>query len=425
MVIAFLRSIGKTAGEPASGNPSRLAKFEMKQLPPFPFPFTRLDLTSRINLAPLPLLKGKARDGIRLALLALLATACQSAFLPTVTPISIDPALVSPSAPLLPSPTASLAPTELAWPTYQQPTLAPFPLSDSELQPTSAPIVGIAPASLNVPLALNEHDHFYFTRPVASADLKSLTPSQRYGVLQEAGVLHDAHLGVDLGLDAGTPVRAAAAGEIVWANYGLLYKSENYIDDPYGISVVIRHDFGVEGERLYTIYAHLSQAKVDVGERVERGQVIALSGNTGLSSGPHLHFEIRLGGNTIYFTRNPELWIAPPEGWGVIVGRVTTSRNVLLMNHLVEVRALPSRRLYTMYTYATEYKLLPDDYYDENFVLSDLPAGRYEIAIPYYGVWRRAEVEVRSGAVTYFHFEGTNEYSFDLPADPRPENISQ
>lgn len=344
---------------------------------------------------------------------------------PTVTPISIDPSLPTSQALVFANPTASLVPTELAWPTYEQPTLAPFPLSDAQLQPTTPPIAGIAPASFNIPLALNERDHFYFTRPVASADLKSLVPSQRYGVLQDAGVIHDAHLGLDIGLDAGTPVRAAASGEIVWASYGLLYKSENYIDDPYGISVVIRHDFGVEGERLYTIYAHLSEAKVDVGDRVDRGQVIALSGNTGLSTGPHLHFEIRLGGNTIYFTRNPELWIAPPTGWGVIAGRVTTSRNALLMNHLVEVRSLPSGKLYTMYTYATEYKLLPDDYYDENFVLSDLPAGRYEIAIPYYGVWRRIEVDVRSGAVTYFHFEGTDGYSLDLPSIPRPENVPQ
>lgn len=392
--------------------------------PTWRFPTPRLNQTlANLSEPSYPFLKGRVELGF--AILVFFLVSCQSAISPTVTPISIDPSLPSSSAPLIPSPTASLAPTELAWPTYEQPTLAPFPLSDAQLQPTALPSGGISPASLNIPLALNEHDHFYFTRPIANADMKSLIPSQRYGVLQEAGVLNDAHLGLDIGLDAGTPVRAAASGEVMWASYGLLYKSENYIDDPYGISVVIRHDFGLDGERLYTVYAHLREAKVEVGERVERGQVIALSGSTGLSTGPHLHFEVRLGGNTIYFTRNPELWIAPPEGWGVIVGRITTSRNALLMNHLVEVRSLDSGKLYTMYSYATEYKLLPDDYYDENFVLSDLPAGRYEVAIPYYGVWRRVEVEVKSGAVSYFHFKGTDGYSFDLPAERRPENIPQ
>lgn len=254
-------------------------------------------------------------------------------------------------------------------------------------------------------------------------DLKKVVPDQRYGALDDVQEIQDAHLGVDIGLNSGTAVRAAADGTVVWASYGLLYHSIYYIDDPYGIAVVIRHDFGSEGERLYTVYAHLREVKVEVGDRVEAGDLIALSGNTGNSTGPHLHFEVRLGGNTIYFTRNPELWTAPAEGAGVLVGRVATTRDALLINKLVEVRSLDTGKVYTMYTYATQYKLLPDDYYYENFALGDLPAGRYEVAVPYLGVWRRAEVEIKPGAVTYFHFRGVDGYNFDLPADPLPENL--
>jgi hypothetical protein len=64
---------------------------------------------------------------------------------------------------------------------------------------------------------------------------------------------------------------------------------------------------------------------------------------------------------------------------------------------------------------------LPDDYYNENFVLSNLPAGHYEIALPFLSVWRRVDVDVESGAITYFHFLGADGYDLDLPAQPTPD----
>jgi hypothetical protein len=305
----------------------------------------------------------------------------------------------------------------LDWPTYEPATLAPFPIGDSD--PTQPAQSGY-PASFSVPLALAPHDHFFFSPPVANVDLGAFTPSQRYGVIQEAGdpEIPDPHLGLDIGLDAGTPVRAAASGTVVWAGYGLLYNSENYIDDPYGISVAIRHDFGYDGERLFSVYAHLRSVSVEKGDRVASGDVIGASGSTGLSTGPHLHFEVRSGISNVYHTRNPELWLAPPEGYGVLVGRVTTSRNVLLLNKLIEIHDADTGRLLTSYySYSTPYKLLSDVYYKENAVLSNLPAGIYEVAIPYYGVWYRTDVEIKPGAVTYFHFEGTDGFSFELPAE--------
>jgi murein DD-endopeptidase MepM/ murein hydrolase activator NlpD len=187
--------------------------------------------------------------------------------------------------------------------------------------------------------------------------------------------------------------------------------------------VVIKHDFGFDGERLYTVYAHLSETKVEKGDRVETGDIIGLSGTTGLTSGPHLHFEVRLGGNTIYFTRNPELWIAPPEGYGVLVGRVASKTDAVFKNRVLEITNLDTGRKWTSWTYTSEFKLLPDDYYKENFVLSDLPAGRYEIAIPFLSVWRRIEVEVKPGTVTYFHFLGSDGYSFELPTEILPSNL--
>jgi murein DD-endopeptidase MepM/ murein hydrolase activator NlpD len=348
--------------------------------------------------------------------------ACQSA-LPSATPTSEASAtpLLAASATLAPTAIPTAFPT-LVWPTYIAPTLAPFPLDADAPDPNDASTGSIPPNS-SVPLALQPNDHFYFSRPIRAIEFTRPVPSSRYGALQTGGDEPDAHIGLDISVDSGTPILAAAPGTVIWASYGLLYNSPNYIQDPYGIAIVIRHDFGYDGEPLFTVYAHLSEAKVDVGQRVERGEVIALSGNTGQSTGPHLHFEVRVGTNTIYFTRNPELWLAPPQDWGVLAGRVASTNGTLQFNHLLEITSLDSGRRYTTYSYATEFKLLPDDYYRENFVLGDLPAGRYEIAIPYFGVWRRIEVDVQPGIVTYFDFRGTNGYNLDLPADPPPANV--
>lgn len=94
------------------------------------------------------------------------------------------------------------------------------------------------------------------------------------------------HSGIDLAAKTGTSVYAAAGGTVELASwyYG------------YGNCIVINHGNGVK-----TRYAHLSAYKVSVGATVSRGQLIALSGNTGNSTGPHLHFEVIING----VTKNP------------------------------------------------------------------------------------------------------------------------
>ncbi|QKV96801.1 transglycosylase family protein [Streptomyces sp. NA02950] len=86
------------------------------------------------------------------------------------------------------------------------------------------------------------------------------------------------HTGVDFAVPIGTPVHAAAGGKVVTAGWG----------GAFGYQVVIRHTGG-----LYTHYAHLSAVSVRAGQTVEAGRRIARSGNTGNTTGPHLHFEVR------------------------------------------------------------------------------------------------------------------------------------
>ncbi|MFB6825167.1 M23 family metallopeptidase [Streptomyces virginiae] len=91
------------------------------------------------------------------------------------------------------------------------------------------------------------------------------------------------HSGQDFAVPVGTPVKAAAAGTVVKAG------PNGGGDGPaYGNAIVIKH-----ANNTYSQYAHLSKIQIKVGQKVKASQRIALSGNTGNSSGPHLHFEIR------------------------------------------------------------------------------------------------------------------------------------
>ncbi|MFD7614841.1 M23 family metallopeptidase [Streptomyces sp. NPDC059828] len=91
------------------------------------------------------------------------------------------------------------------------------------------------------------------------------------------------HSGQDFAVPTGTPVKAANSGVVVKAGPG-----GGGDGSAYGNAIVIKH-----GNGKYSQYAHLSKVNVSIGQTVKTGQRIALSGNTGNSSGPHLHFEIR------------------------------------------------------------------------------------------------------------------------------------
>ncbi len=110
-----------------------------------------------------------------------------------------------------------------------------------------------------------------FERPVSGGWISSRF-GHRWGRL---------HAGVDIAVSTGTPVRAAADGRVKFSGR----------NGGYGLLVTVDH-----GDSVETRYGHNSRLVAKVGQRVTRGQIIAYSGNTGNSTGPHLHFEIRLKG---------------------------------------------------------------------------------------------------------------------------------
>jgi len=98
------------------------------------------------------------------------------------------------------------------------------------------------------------------------------------------------HTGIDIAAPYGVPVRAADSGEVIFSGWW----------DGFGKSVVINH-----GRSITTVYGHLSRLYVRSGQVIGKGQVIGLIGSSGYSTGPHLHFEVRLRGKPV----NPMGWL--------------------------------------------------------------------------------------------------------------------
>jgi murein DD-endopeptidase MepM/ murein hydrolase activator NlpD len=354
-----------------------------------------------------------------LAGLCLLAAACQPSVqanypqavpeeAPAVEPIEAPP----------PEEVDIPVPAEPASPVTQPEFFDEPPGLPADVLRFTFPTPGPEPVSLwrpplyEAPWALGPHDHFYFARPIAADVVNWPLADYRYGgMFMDTDIVHT---GIDIPNPRGTPVIAAAAGKVVWAGYGLFYGNNNP-EDPYGLAVTIKHDFGYKGERLYTIYAHLDRIDVVNGQRVETGEPIGIVGNTGNTTGPHLHFEVRLQRNSFYATRNPELWLAPPQGWGVLVGRLMNTNGTLIMRHPVHVRSRATGQTWTVMTYGVS-SVNSDDYYQENLVLSDLPAGDYKVWTKHGVETVDAFVTIKPGAITYFTFRGKD--GFDTEAKP-------
>ncbi|MEW6085026.1 MAG: M23 family metallopeptidase [Chloroflexota bacterium] len=341
-------------------------------------------------------------DGFVFVLLLFLFTSCTSA-----SPSESNP---TPTA-VIAGEANQLAAESEATP---RPTIEPFRFVLPT--PGAEPVSGWRPPLYPIPWAVSPYDHFYFARPIAADNVNWPLAEYRYGGVFFAPNI--VHTGVDIDAAEGAPILAAGAGTVVSANWGLYTGVEGNETDPYGKAVVVRHDFGYKGQPLFTIYAHMSEIIAIQGQRVETGDVLGLVGDTGATTGPHLHFEVRLGANSFYNTFNPELWMAPPQGWGVLVGRITDEKGNLLNQYPVEVRPLPSEvPLRKVITYAQE-SVNSDPYYQENLVLSDLPAGIYKVLMNYKDKDVQMFVEIFPGQVTYFSF--TDEEGFQIVPPPVP-----
>jgi murein DD-endopeptidase MepM/ murein hydrolase activator NlpD len=142
----------------------------------------------------------------------------------------------------------------------------------------------VAPPILALPAAASSGKATASTGPSIPHRWPLSVPSFRTRGMVADTPSEEVHPGIDLAVPEGSDVRAAGGGVV----------ERTGTDSSYGLFVLLEHPAGYE-----TMYGHLSRVLVSVGDSVEAGQVIALSGNTGRSTAPHLHFEVRRFGRSI------------------------------------------------------------------------------------------------------------------------------
>ncbi|MCI9039781.1 MAG: peptidoglycan DD-metalloendopeptidase family protein [Clostridia bacterium] len=125
--------------------------------------------------------------------------------------------------------------------------------------------VGNFNGTLSWPISRNSKNYNYITSYFGNRDVPVAGATANHGA-------------IDIGVYSGTPIYACGDGYVMVSSY----------NGARGVYVMIKH-----ADNLYTLYQHLNSSSVKVGQTVKRGQLIAYSGNTGISSGPHLHLEVR------------------------------------------------------------------------------------------------------------------------------------
>ncbi|GAB1421333.1 hypothetical protein MASR2M15_14920 [Anaerolineales bacterium] len=265
------------------------------------------------------------------------------------------------------------------------------------------------PPALQPPLSRDPlgRDHYWFYRPIDSNANNAILSYYAYASNgpDDLSPLR-VHHGVDISNPIGEVVRAAQSGKVVWAADGRENDTGIFQNSPsYGNVIVIEHDFGYQGKTLYTLYAHLSAALVVVDQYVEAGEAIGLVGNSGNVTGPHLHFEIRIENNNYSSTYNPILWMVPYVGHGVIAGRVVDFDGNLIDDADITIRSRSSGLQVAStesYVYqGTKYDINPDPLWQENFIVPDVLAGRYDVIVNLDGQLVIRTVDVQEGMTSF------------------------
>ena len=281
-----------------------------------------------------------------------------------------------------------------------------YPVEDVEAGEEEAPAVPEISAS-TVPVATppqlpqtSLEDHYWMIRPVAEGGTVWTDKFYPYGSTR-GGTLRTHH-GVEFNVGAyDVPILATANGKVIFAGADDQEMLGPQLDF-YGNVVVIEHGFLYEGKPVYSLYAHLNGVTVGVGQMVSAGDVIGLSGASGVADAVHLHFEVRVGANTYESTRNPVLWLWPFPEDGTIVGRVTFPDGSLAEDYPVSIHKLDpgEHPVITLNSYADQV-VNGDDRWPENFAFDDVEVGYYEVYAQIGSRKYRVEVQVEPRRTAY------------------------
>ncbi len=323
-------------------------------------------------------------------------------------------------SPVVPSIKTS-QPQEIQLPSSPVPTIQPSPAAPSPTPtaPAAAPCLGdlcVVPGSL------------FLQNPISPPDNDVVDQTYRFGSTQSG--MRDPHHGVEFLNRFGTPVQAAGDGVVVVAGTDLDPTSAHGewpitfygpYSNFYGNLVVIEHPLPASVQQafpemtgpIYSLYGHLSEIAVQVGQSVQAGQRIGSVGMAGIATGSHLHFEVRLGENSYKASRNPELWLAPRldsdgQPMGALAGRFLDSYGDYLEMPSITIQRLPggpdgpSDFQVALITYE-EKGLVGQPPFLESFGLGSLPAGQYRLSFPMGGL-REELVQIYPGQLTVVTF---------------------
>lgn len=310
------------------------------------------------------------------------------------------------AAPVSPTLTRSATPVSVAVISTETivPTTTATPLSATATAPlTATPAVGemLCPAAESTCIVPG---HFIFQRPLDPSANNKIDQTYRYGTTQDD--TREPHHGVDFPNAQGTHVLAAGDGLVVVAGDDK-FKKYGWVGGFYGNLVVIEHQVPGYAQPVYTLYGHLFKVIAQVGQRVRAGDLIGEVGTTGIAIGSHLHLEVRVGSDDYKSTRNPELWVAPPPGTGVLAGRVLDVQGNLVagsinIQHIENGVVLPDR-IFMPVTYAHE-SLNGDNVLNENFAVGELPVGEYRLTLIHNGKVYEERVKITAGKLTIVEF---------------------
>jgi hypothetical protein len=181
---------------------------------------------------------------------------------------------------------------------------------------------------------------------------------------------------VDINARTGDPVVSVAPGVVIEAGPNLV-EINGRMSDAYGIHVFMLLDQTFDGWPIYILYAHFSQVIVEAGQHVEEGELLGLAGETGFTTGPHVHLEVRIGENDPAHTRNPELWLKPREGTGTLAGRLLQPTGDYI--HERNISLYEGERLIRKTTTYADSVVNPDEGWGENFAFWEVPPGPYTV----------------------------------------------
>jgi murein DD-endopeptidase MepM/ murein hydrolase activator NlpD len=335
-----------------------------------------------------------------------------------------EPAGAAPPAltPLTPLPTAAVTATAAP-----APSSSPLP----ELTPSQVPQATIIPTLTATAIAEEPtcgdgwcaySGHFMFRRPIIGSHGLQVDPTYRYA--STGGGTRKPHTGVEFSAQESEPVLAGADGTVVQAGEQLTAPFSDRVDE-YGNLVIIKHVFAIYPKPVYSMYGHLSKVEVKVGQAVKAGDEIGQIGDTGLATGPHLHFQVFVEDGADLSPRNPELWLIPSSPVELYPAGAT--RGLLLEMHgtpqkaaTITLERLPQqgeKGMAPFYVKTYDTTILPsDEEWQENFAAGDLPAGSYRASVVAGGKVKIRYIQIFPNRLTVVSFD-------DPPAStPTPAN---